>query len=67
MVFQDMKRVLRKRSTGIYFLSFLIPIIGFIISAKNDEDDNTYNRSTCLALAITSLIIDGLIYAVSQP
>lgn len=66
MVLQDIKKYSKKRATGIYFLSFVIPIIGFIMSAKNDEDDNTYSRSTCLALAIISLIIDGLIYAVSQ-
>ena len=66
MVLQDIKKYSKKRATGIYFLSFVIPIIGFIMSAKNNEDDNTYSRSTCLALAIISLIIDGLIYAVSQ-
>ena len=66
MVFQDIKRVSRKRSTGIYFLSVLIPIVGIVLGIKSDPANESYNSTTCLMLGIISCIINGIIFGISQ-
>ena len=66
MVLQDIKKYSKKRAIGVYFLSFLIPLIGIVLGIKNDPEDESYNSTTCLMLGIVSCIIDGLIYTIGQ-
>ena len=66
MVLQDLKKFQTKQATGIYFLSFLIPIVGIILGLKSDTTEKSYDSATCLMLGIVSCVIDGIIYAVER-
>lgn len=58
---RDMERVKNKSYTGVYILSFLFPIIGFIMASIYLTKNNERNVGTnCIVVSIISILLSGI-------